>query len=45
MWKWLVDRPEDCRWSSHNNFALDNATVQARAIQLVNVRLPLGYRA
>ena len=36
---------EDWRWSSHNNFALDKATVAACPIQIDYVRLPLGYRA
>ena len=43
--KGLVKRPEDWRWSSYNNFALDKATVEACPIQIDYVRLPLGYRA
>jgi hypothetical protein len=43
--KGLVKRPEDGRWSSYNNFALDKVTVAACPIQIVYVRLPLGYRA
>jgi hypothetical protein len=41
----LVKRPEDWRWSSYNNFALDKATVAACPIQIDDVRLPLGYCA
>ena len=43
--KGLVKRPEDWRWSSYNNFALEKATVAACPIQIDYVRLPLGYRA
>jgi putative transposase len=43
--KGLVKRREDWRWSSYNNFALDQATVTACPIQIDYVRLPLGYRA
>jgi len=43
--KGLVKRPEDGRWSSYNNFALDQATVAACPLQIDDVRLPLGYRA
>jgi len=43
--KGLVKRPEDWRWSSYSNFALDKATVAACPIQIDYVRLPLGYRA
>jgi putative transposase len=43
--KGLVKRPEDWRWSSYSNFALDKATVVACPIQIDYVRLPLGYRA
>ena len=42
--KGLVKRPEDWRWSSYNNFALDKATVAACPIQIDYVRLPEGYR-
>jgi REP element-mobilizing transposase RayT len=41
----LVARPEDWRWSSYNNFALDKATVAACPIQIDYVALPVGYRA
>ena len=41
--KGLLKRPEDCRWSSYNKFALDNATVAASPIPIDYVRLPLGY--
>lgn len=40
----LVKRPEDWRWSSYNNFALDKATVAACPIEIDYVRLPYGYR-
>jgi hypothetical protein len=40
----LVKRPEDWRWSSYNNFALDKATVAACPIQIDLVRLPESYR-
>jgi hypothetical protein len=43
--KGLVKRPEDWRWSSYNNFALDKATAAACPIQIDYVRLPLTYRA
>ena len=43
--KGLVKRPEDWRWSSYNNFALDKATVAACPIPIDYVRLPEGYRA
>ena len=42
--KGLVKRPQDWRWSSYNNFALDKATVAACPIQIDYVRLPEGYR-
>ncbi len=35
-----VTRPPYWRWSSHNNFALDQATVAACPIQIDHVRLP-----
>jgi hypothetical protein len=41
----LVERPEDWRWSSYNNFALEKATVAACPIQIDYVWLPEGYRA
>jgi hypothetical protein len=37
--------PQDWRWSSYNNFALDKARVAACRIQIDYVRLPEGYRA
>ena len=40
----LVKRPEDWRWSSYNNFALDKTTVAACPIQMDFVRLPESYR-
>ena len=43
--KGLVKRPEDWRWSSYNNFALDKTKVAACPIEIDYVRLPLGYRA
>jgi len=42
--KGLVKRPEDWRWSSCNNFALDKARVAACPIAIDYVRLPEGYR-
>jgi len=41
----LVRRPEDWRWSSYHNFALDKAAVAACPIQIDYVHLPAGYRA
>ena len=43
--KGLVKQPEDWRWSSYNNFALDKAVVEACPIRIDYVRLPPGYRA
>jgi len=43
--KGLVKRPEDWRWSSFNNFALDKSVVGACPIQIDYVHLPPGYRA
>ena len=43
--KGLVKRPEDWRWSSYNNFALDEAKLAACPIEIDCVRLPPGYRA
>jgi hypothetical protein len=40
-----VKRPEDGRWASYNNFALDKVTVAACRMQIDYVRLSLGYRA
>lgn len=42
--KGLVAKPEDWRWSSYNNFALEKAAVAGCPIQVDNVRLPDGYR-
>jgi len=41
----LVGKPEDWRWSSCNNFALDKLIVGACPIRIDYVRLPEGYRA
>ena len=41
----LVKRPQDWRWSSYNNFALDQASVASCPIQIDYVSLPEGYRA
>jgi putative transposase len=41
----LVAKPEEWRWSSYNNFALDKATVAHCPIEIDYVRLPEGYRA
>jgi len=43
--KGLAKRPEDWRWSSYNNFALDKAMVAACPVQIDYVSLPEGYRA
>ena len=43
--KGLVRRPEDWRWSSYNNFALDKAVVAACPLPIDYVHLPRGYRA
>jgi hypothetical protein len=43
--KELVKRPDDWRWSSYNNFALDKTTAAVCPIQIDYVRLPLGYQA
>ena len=42
--KRLVAKPEDWRWSSCNNFALDKAMVADCPIQVDYVRLPEAYR-
>ncbi len=42
--KGLVARPEDWRWSSCNNFALERTRVIASPIQVDYVRLPDTYR-
>ena len=40
----LVAKPEEWRWSSHNNFALDKTTVAGCPIQIDYARLPDDYR-
>ena len=42
--KSLVARPQDWRWSSYNNFALERTRVAASPIQVDYVRLPDTYR-
>jgi hypothetical protein len=42
--KGLVSRPEEWRWSSYNNFALEKERVRRCPIQIDYVRLPEGYR-
>jgi len=41
----LVERAEDWRWSSYNNFALDRSVVANCPIQIDYVDLPDSYRA
>ena len=41
----LVNRPEDWRWSSYNNFAFYKRVVAACPIQIDDVHLLSGYRA
>ncbi len=43
--KSMVGSPEEWRWSSYNNFALDKATVADCPTQIDYVRLPEAYRA
>jgi len=43
--KGLVDRPEDWRWSSYNNSAVEKAAAAQCPIQVDPVLLPLDYRA
>ena len=43
--KGLVAKPENWRWSSNNNYALDKQTVVGCPIQVDDVWLPEGYRA
>ena len=38
--KGLVKRPEDWRWSSYNNFALEKQRVAACPLQIDYVRMP-----
>jgi putative transposase len=42
--KGLASRPEDWRWSSYNNFALDKDAVAGCPIQIDPVHLPESYR-
>ena len=42
--KGLVARPEEWRWSSYNNFALDHGAAERCPIQIDSVRLPVRYR-
>ena len=42
--KGLVAKPEDWRWSSYNNFALDKTTVTRCPIQIDDIHLPESYR-
>ncbi len=42
--KGLVNKPEDWRWSSCNNFSLDRATVEGCPIRIDYVQLPEDYR-
>ncbi len=42
--KGLVSKPEEWRWSSYNDFALDKAVVAGCPIQVDDVALPEGYR-
>lgn len=41
----LVSNPEEWRWSSFNNFALEKEKVAKCPIQIDYVLLPEGYRA
>ena len=43
--KGLLERPEQWRWSSANNFSLDKTVVAACPIQIDYVQLPDDYRA
>jgi putative transposase len=42
--KGLASRPEDWRWSSYSNFALEKDAVAACPIQIDPVHLPESYR-
>ena len=42
--KGLVAKPEDWRWSSYNNFALDKGAVAGCPLQVDYVQLPESYR-
>lgn len=43
--KGLIDKPEQWRWSSYNNFSLEKAIVANCPIQIDYVRLPDNFRA
>jgi putative transposase len=43
--KGLLRRPGERRWSSYNNFALDENSVAGCPLQIDYLRLPEGYRA
>ena len=43
--KGLVSKPEEWRWSSHKNFAVEKASVAGCPIRVDYVLLPEGYRA
>ena len=43
--KGLVAKPEEWRWSSCNNFALDKAVVAACPVQVDYVHVPEAYQA
>lgn len=40
----LVSSPQDWRWSSYNNFSLDQSVVAACPIQIDHIRLSDDYR-
>jgi hypothetical protein len=42
--KGLAAKPEDWRWSSYNNYALDKKLVTTCPIQIDYVQLPESYR-
>jgi len=42
--KGLAAKPQDWRWSSYNNFALDHTVVAGCPIQIDYVQLPDGHR-
>jgi len=42
--KQLVNRPEDWRWSSYNNYSLDCGVVESCPIRIDYVRLSEEYR-
>ena len=43
--KGLAKKPEDWRWSSYNNFAVDGNVAVMCPIQIDYIRLPQGYQA